>query len=229
MTPRQRRAKPPRSQGRKRGSPSLSIHSIVARYVCIPFDEDTPVKVPSSAGRTGFSSHQKAVPVKNIPFAGKPSEQKRNIVRSFLPNPMKKGKNGDCFAIPLQVISRVPRQKRVSRSTELSKVFPGKKFAVGIILTWCFQSFAIAEVPRARVARRSFGRGATVPVDWGRFVTLVRAWDPERGSIEPPRRVSITSRPPISPEAARKGAAVVAWSRHGPVTSSRDFEFQGLP
>ena len=110
--------------------------------------------------------------------------------------------------------------------TFLSKVFPGKKFAVGIILTWCFQSFAIAEGPRARVARRSFGRGATVPVDWGSFVTLVRAWDPERGSIEPPRRVSNTSRPSISPEAARKGAAVVVWS-HGLVTSSRDFEFQG--
>ena len=118
--------------GRKRGSPSLSIHSIVARYVCIPFDEDTPVKVPSSAGRTGFSSHQKAVPVKNIPFAGKPSEQKRNIVRSFLPNPMKKGKNGDCFAIPLQVISRVPRQKRVKIDRpNFPKSFPAKNSRSG--------------------------------------------------------------------------------------------------
>lgn len=125
----QRRAKPPRSQGRKRGSPYLSIHSIVSRYVCIPFDEDTPVEVPSSAGRKVFSSQQKAVPVKNIPFAKEPSAQKRNNTRSFLPGPIKKGKNADCFAVPFKAISRMPRQKRVKIDRQnFPKSFPGKRF-----------------------------------------------------------------------------------------------------
>ena len=105
-----------------------------------------PLRCPAlRVGR--FSALNKAVPVKNIPFAKEPSAQKRNNTRSFLPGPIKKGKNADCFAVPFKVISRVPRQKRVKIDRQnFPKSFPEKRFT------------------RARAARRSTprGRGATV-------------------------------------------------------------------
>lgn len=87
-----------------------------------------PLRCPAlRVGR--FSALNKAVPVKNIPFAKEPSAQKRNNTRSFLPGPIKKGKNADCFAVPFKVISRVPRQKRVKIDRQnFPKSFPGKRF-----------------------------------------------------------------------------------------------------
>jgi len=130
LTPRQRRAKPPRSQGRKRGSPSLSIHSIVARYVCIPFDEDNPRQGAQLCGSDGFQLSPKGRSRQEYSFCWKAKRTKKEYRSIVSPQPNEERKKWRLLRYTVtshfEGASAETRYLQ-NRSTELSKVFPGKK------------------------------------------------------------------------------------------------------